>query len=108
MAGGNPGLARGVARLGVIAAAAALLAAGVLAVSRSGPADAPEATPAFLVPLSSDIRGTNPGVNRDANTDTVMMHVVEGLVAYREDGTPGPLLAQSIDISPDGRAYTFR
>ena len=66
------------------------------------PADAIRAS------LSSDIRSTNPGVNRDANTDTVMMHIVEGLVAYREDGTPGPLLADSIEVSPDGMTYTFR
>lgn len=60
------------------------------------------------VTLSSDIRGTDPGVNRDANTDTVMMHLVEGLVAYREDGTPGLLLADALDISDDGLEYTFR
>ncbi|WP_332770850.1 ABC transporter substrate-binding protein [Phenylobacterium sp.] len=69
-----------------------------------------EAAPArpFQIPLSSDIRSTSPGVNRDANTDTVMMHVFEGLVAYRENGTPGLLLADAIDVSPDGRRYEFR
>jgi peptide/nickel transport system substrate-binding protein len=61
----------------------------------------------FLVTLSSDIRSTNPGVNRDANTDTVMMHIVEGLVAYREDGTPGLLLAESMEVSDDGLEYLF-
>jgi len=68
------------------------------------------ASPAAVVrvSLSSDIRSTDPGVNRDANTDTVMMHIVEGLVAYRENGTVGPMLAQSISISPDGTVYTFR
>lgn len=60
------------------------------------------------VTLSSDIRGTDPGVNRDANTDTVMMHLVEGLVAYREDGSTGLLLADKLDISGDGLEYTFR
>ncbi len=59
------------------------------------------------VALSSDIRGTEPGIRRDANTDTVMMHVLEGLVAAREDGTPGPMLARTIDVSPDGRRYVF-
>ena len=61
----------------------------------------------LTVALSSDIRGTEPGTRRDANTDTVMMHVFEGLVAAREDGTPGPLLAKSIDVSADGRHYVF-
>lgn len=60
------------------------------------------------VSLTSDIRSTNPGVNRDGNTDTVMMHLLEGLVAYREDGSTGPLLADSIAVSPDGATYTFR
>ncbi|MFC3051835.1 ABC transporter substrate-binding protein [Kordiimonas pumila] len=59
------------------------------------------------VALTSDIRSTDPGVNRDANTDTVMMHVLEGLVAYREDGSTGPLLADFVDISEDEKTYTF-
>lgn len=65
----------------------------------------PEGT--IVVAMNADIRTTNPGVNRDSNTDSVMMHIVEGLVAYREDGTPAPLLAQSIDVSADGKTYTF-
>ncbi|HVZ44470.1 MAG TPA: ABC transporter substrate-binding protein [Ramlibacter sp.] len=59
------------------------------------------------VRLNADIRSTDPGLNRDANTDAVMMHIVEGLVAYREDASVGPLLAKSIDVSKDGRTYTF-
>ena len=30
--------------------------------------------------LNADIRSTNPGVNRDGNTDAVVQHMVEGLV----------------------------
>jgi len=58
--------------------------------------------------LNSDIRGTQPGGNRDANTDVVMMHVLEGLVAYREDTSVGPMLAESWSLSEDGRTYTFK
>jgi peptide/nickel transport system substrate-binding protein len=47
-------------------------------------------------------------VNRDNTTDGVLLNVVEGLVGYREDGSVGPLLAQSVDVSPDGRTYTFK
>lgn len=61
----------------------------------------------LVVALSSDIRSTQPGVNRDANTDHVMVQIFEGLVASREDGTPGPLLADRIAISDDGRRYVF-
>lgn len=57
--------------------------------------------------LNQDIRSTQPGVNRDGNTDDVLMHVVEGLVGYREDGTVGPMLASSWEISEDGKQYKF-
>lgn len=60
------------------------------------------------VAANAEIRSTNPGVNRDANTDTVMLHIVEGLVGYRDDGSPAPLLAQSVQASPDGKTYTFK
>ena len=56
----------------------------------------------------ADIRSTNPGVNRDGTTDGIVLHMVEGLVAYREDGSVGPLLAQSVDVSKDGLTYTFK
>src|SRR5690349_24277955 len=65
----------------------------------------PEGT--IVVAMNADIRTTNPGVNRDSNTDSVMMHIIEGLVAYREDGAPAPLLAQTADASADGKTYTF-
>jgi len=58
--------------------------------------------------LGGDIRSTDPGVNRDANSDMVVMHIVEGLVAYREDTSVGLLLAESVNISADRRAYTFK
>ena len=45
------------------------------------------------VRLNADIRSTDPGTNRDANTDGVIGHVVEGLVAFREDTSIGPMLA---------------
>lgn len=59
------------------------------------------------VGLGADIRSTESGVNRDENTDTVILHVVEGLVAHREDASVGPLLAQAVQVSDDGLTYTF-
>lgn len=59
------------------------------------------------VMLNSDLRSTDPGVNRDLNSDTITMHMVEGLVAYKEDLTVGPMLAESVVSSDDGRTYTF-
>lgn len=60
------------------------------------------------VAMKGDLRSTQFGVNRDGDTDTVLHHVVEGLVAYRENMTVGPLLAEKWDVSRDGRTYTFR
>ncbi|MBA3593783.1 MAG: ABC transporter substrate-binding protein [Polaromonas sp.] len=59
------------------------------------------------IQINSDIRSTEPGGNRDDNTDTVLMHVVEGLVALREDTSVGPMLASRVDTSADGLTYTF-
>lgn len=70
-------------------------------------AQAAESPSVIKVGLNADIRSTEPGVNRDENTDAVVMHMVEGLVAYREDASVGPLLAKSIDLSADGMTYTF-
>jgi peptide/nickel transport system substrate-binding protein len=57
--------------------------------------------------INADIRSTDPGTNRDANTDGVVAHMVEGLVAFKEDTSIGPMLADSWDISQDGLGYTF-
>ncbi|MES2148771.1 MAG: ABC transporter substrate-binding protein [Pseudomonadota bacterium] len=59
------------------------------------------------VRVSSDIRSTDPGTNRDDNTDAVVLHMVEGLVALREDTSIGPLLASKVAVSGDGLRYTF-
>lgn len=58
--------------------------------------------------LDADIRSTDPGVNRDANTDSVVLQMVEGLVGYDARGETKPLLAQTITVSQDGLTYTFR
>ncbi len=58
--------------------------------------------------LNQDLRSSNPGVNRDGNTDAVTLHMVEGLVGYTEKGEAAPMLARSIDVSPDGKTYTFK
>ncbi|CAN7707303.1 ABC transporter substrate-binding protein [Bosea sp. LjRoot237] len=67
----------------------------------------PAAAQTINVALNADIRSTNPGVNRDDNTDAVVLHMVEGLVGYRENGAVAPLLAEKISVSTDGLTYTF-
>ena len=62
---------------------------------------------ALRIRLNADIRSTEPGANRDANTDGIHWHLVEGLVALRGDATVAPMLAERVEVSEDGRAYTF-
>ncbi|MBX3502085.1 MAG: ABC transporter substrate-binding protein [Alphaproteobacteria bacterium] len=81
----------------ILAAALALSFAGVTAEAQT-----------LRVRLNSDIRSTDPGSNlRDENTDTVVQHMVEGLVAFRENAAVGMLLAEKVDVSQDGKTYTF-
>jgi len=58
--------------------------------------------------LNADIAASDPRSKRDANTDAVLLHVIEGLVALRENGSVGPMLASDWTVSPDGRTYRFR
>ena len=60
------------------------------------------------VRLNADIRSTDPGVNRDANSDAVVFHLMEGLVALKEDTSVAPMLASRVDVASDGLSYTFR
>ncbi|MGO4623202.1 ABC transporter substrate-binding protein [Ensifer sp. 2TAB8] len=62
----------------------------------------------LTVAQSSDIRSNEPGVNRDGNTDSVIFHIVEGLVGYAENGEVKPLLAKGFEVSADGLTYTFK
>jgi len=81
------------------------IAAGVAVLLAAPPAFAQE-TP-LRIRLSTDIRSTDPGVNRDGPTDGVVAHLVEGLVAMAGDTSVKPMLAERIDISEDGLTYTF-
>lgn len=79
-----------------------------------GCAGAPSALGASLsgggmlrIALNSDIRGTDPGVNRDANTDTVMHHIVEALVAHDELLDVSPSVAERWELLDDQRTYVF-
>ncbi|WP_394792000.1 ABC transporter substrate-binding protein [Rhodoferax sp.] len=85
--------------LGARAALPALLAVCGLAQAQ---------TAQIVVAQPADVRSTNPGVNRDNTTDGVVLNMVEGLVGYHQNGTVGPLLAQSVATSADGLTYTFK
>ncbi|MCA0851068.1 ABC transporter substrate-binding protein [Salipiger thiooxidans] len=82
----------------ILAVSAAALPAGARAESSGG---------TLVIALNSDARSLEPGINRDSNTDTVVNHLFEGLVAYRTDLSVGPALADSWTVSDDGLTYTF-
>lgn len=82
-----------------------LLAAGTVHAQTAAPAIQ---SAQIIVAQPADIRSTNPGVNRDNTTDGVVLNVVEGLVGYHENGSVGPLLARSVNVSPDGLTYMFK
>lgn len=84
---------------------AALHAAIALLIVPATPSVAAEV---LNVALNADIRGLNPGVSRDDNTDNVIHHIVESLVAYDANLRVAPLLADSWIVSDDGRTYTFK
>ncbi|HEV7336125.1 MAG TPA: hypothetical protein VGO06_09170 [Bosea sp. (in: a-proteobacteria)] len=80
----------------------------VTAVIGFGFAGGPAGAATLRAYLDADIRSTDPGVNRDGNTDGVVLHMVEGLVGYDAKGLVKPLLAESVAVSPDGLTYTFK
>ncbi|MFJ2992909.1 ABC transporter substrate-binding protein [Pandoraea sp. NPDC087047] len=94
----------------VLASAAAL--AGTAAAQTPQTPDKPAQTPVphheIRFAISTDTPTSMPGsILRNTATDTVLAHVVESLVALRDDMSIGPMLADSWDISPDGKTYTF-
>lgn len=80
----------------------------VAAVIGLGFAAGPAGAATLRAYLDADIRSTDPGVNRDGNTDGVVLHMVEGLIGYDAKGLVKPLLAESVAVSPDGLTYTFK
>lgn len=59
------------------------------------------------VQIPSDLRSSQPGVNRDSTADMIVAHMVEGLVALDDVGSVKPLLAERVEESEDGLTYTF-
>lgn len=57
--------------------------------------------------IHGDMRGLDPGVTRDGDTDTVHHHLYESLVAYDDRLVVQPMLAEHFIVSDDGRRYEF-
>ncbi|MGF6642300.1 peptide/nickel transport system substrate-binding protein [Paraburkholderia sp. GAS82] len=74
----------------------------------TGQPPAQTATHEIRVAEGEDTPTSMPGnVARNTATDNILGNVVESLVALRADLSVAPMLADSWDISPDGKIYTF-
>jgi len=59
------------------------------------------------VAVQADPEGLDPLLHHHASGKLVVQHVAESLVGYRSDLSIAPVLAERIDVSPDGRRYRF-
>ncbi|RJG41277.1 ABC transporter substrate-binding protein [Mesorhizobium sp. DCY119] len=84
----------------------ALLGAAMLA-GGAAYAQAPEKGGTLNIVLGADIRSLDAS-KTDNNTDSVLYHIYDPLVAFKNDLTAGPALADSWEVSADGKTYTFK
>lgn len=67
-----------------------------------------ESTPEIRYAINTDATTSMPGnFLRNTYTDAIAANVVESLVALKGDLSVAPMLADSWEISPDGKTYTF-
>jgi peptide/nickel transport system substrate-binding protein len=81
----------------------AVLMAGVLL---SGVATA--AGKVLRVGVSTGVKSSEFTTKHDEVTGAVLHHVYEPLVAYRDDMSIGPMVAERYEVSNDGKTYTFK
>lgn len=58
-------------------------------------------------PLSQTIPTLDPHLSLGGSNATVVLNVFEGLFAFNSKYEPVPMLAESYDLSADGKTYTF-
>lgn len=84
-----------------------LVALGLLAMLPHSANSSSNDVDEIRVAITSDIRSSYPGVNRVSFTDDVMIHVVEPLVAHRDDLSVAPLAAKVVEVSDDLTRFRF-
>lgn len=72
-----------------------------------GRSDGPKYGGTVVVAVSSDPGGLNPAITTQGNVQTICGSIFSGLVAVDFNLNPVPDLAESWEVSPDGRVYTF-
>ena len=70
-------------------------------------ADAPKVEQKIAVSLPSQLSTIDTTQTTDKVTFTVVQHIFEGLYRLDDDSKVVPGLAKSVDISEDGKTYTF-
>ncbi|MCS7309948.1 MAG: peptide ABC transporter substrate-binding protein [Armatimonadota bacterium] len=71
-------------------------------------ASAPPAQNVLRYALTTEPTTFDPALVRDGPTIDMLFHVFEGLVQWDENNRLQPNLAESWEVSADGRVYTFR
>lgn len=82
-----------------------LLAIVVLCSTALG--DGPQYGGTAVVAVSADPGGLNPAITTQGGVHLICGSIFSGLVAQDFDLNPVPDLAESWDVSPDGKTYTF-
>lgn len=73
----------------------------------SGQADAPLYGGSVVVAVSADPGGLNPAITTQGGVHLICGSIYSGLVAHDFNLNPVPDVAESWEVSPDGRTYTF-
>lgn len=87
---------------GFLAGAAGWLASAAVSAQVWSPADGLR-----LAGPSQGVDSLDPALARDLDTNFLVRQLCRGLVGYDDDLLPVPELAETIDVSDDGREYTF-
>lgn len=81
--------------------------AAVMLLGGAGLASAQQKGGTLNIVLGADIRSLDAS-KTDNNTDSLLYHLYDPLVAFKNDLTVGPALADSWEVSADGKTYTFK
>lgn len=57
--------------------------------------------------ISGEVQSLDPRLSRDLSSSIVLSALFDGLTRLDKDGKPTPAIAEKIDISEDGKIYTF-
>jgi peptide/nickel transport system substrate-binding protein len=79
----------------------------LLALCGGARSDGPEYGGSVVVAVTSDPGGLNPAITTQGGLQMICGSIFSGLVAQDFDLNPVPDLAESWEVSSDGRAYTF-